>query len=112
MIVIIVMNNTTFQLPPSDSLTKWIGGNYFSFRGIRRGEITCGDTLQQKFSECRGPLNRSWSREWARVRPCGLVHIDWFSFSCTSSSLKLNVSSVLLGPLYHSRLESGARASE
>ena len=48
------MGIEAFQRPPSDSLTKWNGGNYFSFWRIRRGEITCrGDTLSQKFSNSR-----------------------------------------------------------
>ena len=49
-IIVIVLNLATFCLSPSDSLTKWIGGNYFSFRRTRRDEITCrGDTLSQNF---------------------------------------------------------------
>ena len=49
--IVTAMNLATFYLPPTDSLTKEIGGNYFSFRRTRRGEITCrGDTLSQNFS--------------------------------------------------------------
>ena len=60
------MHIATFYLPPSDSLTKWIGGYYFSFRPTLRGEITCrGDTLSHKFSNIR-----------PQAAQCSYIHIS------------------------------------
>ena len=49
-IIVIVMNLTTFYLPSLDFLTKWIGGNYFSFRRTDLGGIKCRDKQSHKFS--------------------------------------------------------------